>query len=47
MGVMELIDKAIELDVKVLQIADNLTLDRLSDSEIDSLAKIGHGSKLR
>ena len=46
MGVMELLDKAVELDVKVLQIADNLPLDRLSDSEIDSLAKFASGLKI-
>ena len=39
LGVKWLIDKAVELDVHVLQIADNLPLDRLSDSEINSLAK--------
>ena len=43
MGVMELLDKAVELGVHVLQIADNLPLDRLSDSEIDSLAKFASG----
>jgi len=39
MGVMELLNKAVELGVHVLQIADNLPLDRLSDAEINSLAK--------
>ena len=43
MGVIELLDKAVELDVKVLQIADNLPLDRLVDSEIESLAKMASG----
>jgi sugar phosphate isomerase/epimerase len=46
MGVVELLDKAVELSVKVLQIADNLPLDRLSDSEIDSLAKFASGLKI-
>ena len=32
LGVQWLVDKAVELGVHVLQIADNLPLDRLSDS---------------
>lgn len=43
MNVIELIDKAIELGVNVVQIADNMPLDRLSPSEIDSLAKYASG----
>jgi len=39
LGVKWLVDKAVELGVHVLQIADNLPLENLSDSEINSLAK--------
>jgi sugar phosphate isomerase/epimerase len=34
-----LLDKAVELGVRVVQFADNLPLDQLSDSELDALAK--------
>jgi len=36
----QLIDRAAELGVRVVQIADNLPLDRLSSAEIDSLRKL-------
>jgi sugar phosphate isomerase/epimerase len=39
LGVFGILDRAVELGVKVVQIADNLPLDRLSSSEIDSIAK--------
>lgn len=35
----DLLDKALELGVRVVQIADNLPLDRLSDSALASLAQ--------
>ena len=35
----ELLDRAAALGVRVVQIADNLPLDRLSDGEVDSLAR--------
>jgi len=39
LGVQWLVDRAVKLGVYVLQIADNLPLEDLSDSEINSLAK--------
>ncbi|MGB9597176.1 MAG: sugar phosphate isomerase/epimerase family protein [Candidatus Poribacteria bacterium] len=38
-GVFDILDKAIELGIKVVQIADNLPLDRLSNAEIESIRK--------
>ena len=37
MGVMALLQRAVDLGVRVLQIADNLPLDELSESERDAL----------
>ena len=39
MSVFEILDKAVELGIKVVQIADNLPLDRISDAEIESIRK--------
>ncbi|HGJ64872.1 TPA: hypothetical protein ENS27_05710 [bacterium] len=43
LSVMDLIDKAIESDIHVVQIADNLPLHNLSNIEIESLAKFSSG----
>lgn len=37
--VMDLLDRAANMDVHVLQIADNMPLDRLSELELDALAQ--------
>src|SRR5947199_328883 len=42
-----LLEKAAELGVDVVQIADNLPLDRLSSAEIDELASQARDRKLR
>lgn len=39
MTAMDLVEKAVELGVSVVQICDNLPLDRLSESELDRLAR--------
>ncbi len=38
-GVFDILDKAVELGIKVVQIADNLPLDKLSNSEIESIRR--------
>ena len=39
MGAIELLDKAAQLGVRVVQIADNLPLDRLPPGELDALER--------
>ncbi|MFC1712907.1 sugar phosphate isomerase/epimerase family protein [Candidatus Poribacteria bacterium] len=43
---MGLLDKADDLGVRLVQIADNMPLDRLSDSELDTFKKRAHDLRI-